>query len=216
MLLIDILYKYSCNLWSIQLSRWNKLLFFSQGVQSILTFLKELSYQCNITLHQTEILNFLKEEHYDIALVDAFNPCTFLVSEKLGLPFIAFFPGMMANADRVGMPTPLSYVPLFQTQLSDQMDFFGRLKNTLVFLASLELQTKMDSLFDGVIEEHFPAESRPTIADLHLKAELWLYNVDFTLEFPRPLLPHVQYIGGLLAKPVKPISQVSMTEWPLF
>ncbi|XP_040194263.1 UDP-glucuronosyltransferase 3A1-like isoform X1 [Rana temporaria] len=184
-----------------------KFLTGSQGIQSILTFLKDLSYQCNITLHQTEILNFLKEEHYDIAVVEAFNPCTFLVSEKLGLPFIAFFPGMMANADRVGMPTPLSYIPLFQTQLSDQMDFFGRLKNTMMFLGSLVIQKKMDSLYDDVIEEHFPAESRPTIADLILKAELWLYNIDFTLEYPRPLLPHVQYIGGLLAKPVKPISQ---------
>ncbi|CAI9559564.1 unnamed protein product, partial [Staurois parvus] len=162
---------------------------------------------CNITLHQTKILTFLKEEHYDIAVVDAFNPCTFLVSEKLGLPFIAFFPGIMANADRVGMPSPLSYIPLFQTQLTDQMDFFGRLKNTMMFLGSSVIQKMIDSVFDGVIEEHFPAESRPNIPDLHLKAELWLYNVDFTLEFPRPLLPHVQYIGGLLAKPVKPLSQ---------
>lgn len=178
--------------------------------------MKQLSYQCNMTLHQTEILNFLKEEHYDIAVVDAFNPCTLLVSEKLGLPFIAFFPGIMANADRVGMPTPLSYIPLFQTHLTDQMDFFGRLKNTFVFLVSLVIQKKLDSMFDGVIEENFPAESRPNIPDLHLKAELWLYNVDFTLEFPRPLLPHVQYIGGLLAKPVKPLSQVSMAEQSLF
>ncbi|XP_040194284.1 LOW QUALITY PROTEIN: UDP-glucuronosyltransferase 3A1-like [Rana temporaria] len=174
---------------------------------TVLTLMNTMSYQCNLTLHQSEIMNFLRGEHYDIAVVDAFDPCAMLVCEKLGLPFIAFFPTFMANAHRVGMPSPLSYIPLFQTQLTDHMDFFGRLKNTLVFLASLVIQTKMDSFFDGVIEEHFPAESRPTIADLHLKAELWLYNVDFTLEFPRPLLPHVQYIGGLLAKPVKPISQ---------
>ncbi|KAM5192178.1 UDP-glucuronosyltransferase 3A1-like [Mantella aurantiaca] len=177
------------------------------GFDFVLKLVTELSYQCNMTLHQTEILNFLKEEHYDLAVVEAFNPCTLLVSEKLGLPFIAFFPGIMANADRVGMPSPLSYTPLFQTHLTDQMDFFGRLKNTLHFFVSLIIQKKLDSVFDGVIEEHFPAESRPNIADLHLKAELWLYNIDFTLEFPRPLLPHVQYIGGLLAKPVKPISQ---------
>ncbi|XP_073477274.1 UDP-glucuronosyltransferase 3A1-like [Aquarana catesbeiana] len=174
---------------------------------TVLTLMRELSLQCNMTLHQSEIINFLKEEHYDIAVVDAFNPCAMLVSEKLGLPFIAFFPTIMANAHRVGMPSPLSYSPLFQTQLTDQMDFFGRLKNTLAFFVSLVVLKKMDSLFDGVIKEHFPAESRPTIANLHLKAELWLYNVDFTLEFPRPLLPHVQYIGGLLAKSVKPLSQ---------
>nr|DBA23666.1 TPA: hypothetical protein GDO54_014558 [Pyxicephalus adspersus] len=169
--------------------------------------MKELSYQCNKTLHQSEILNFLKKEQFDIAVVDSFNPCTFLVAEKLGLPFIAFFPGIMANADRVGMPSPLSYIPVFHTQLTDQMDFFGRLKNLVTFMGSSVVFKVIDSLFDDVIKEHFPAESRPNIPDLHLKAELWLYNIDFTLEFPRPLLPHIQFIGGLLAKPVKPLSQ---------
>ncbi|XP_068127946.1 UDP-glucuronosyltransferase 3A1-like [Hyperolius riggenbachi] len=170
-------------------------------------FFRLLANHCNTTLHQSEILNFLKEEHYDIAILDAFNPCTYLVSEKLGLPFIAFFPGIFANADCLGMPTPLSYVPLFQTQLTDQMDFFGRVKNLLMLFPSLIIRTILDSIFDEVIKEHFPAESRPNIPDLHLKAELWLYNIDFTLEFARPLLPHVQYLGGLLAKPAKPLSQ---------
>ncbi|XP_075040421.1 UDP-glucuronosyltransferase 3A1-like [Mixophyes fleayi] len=178
-----------------------------RGLQSILTFLGELSYQCNVTLHQSDILKFLKNEQFDIAIVDAFNPCTFLVSEKLGIPYIAFFPGIFGNALRVGIPTPLSYVPLFQSQLTDRMDFFGRLKNTVTFFVSHIIGKKIDSIFDNVIEEHFPAGSRPSIADLHLKAELWLYNVDFTIEFARPLLPHVQYIGGLLAKPAKPLSQ---------
>ncbi|XP_068107339.1 UDP-glucuronosyltransferase 3A1-like [Hyperolius riggenbachi] len=178
-----------------------------QRIQSLLILFTELSYQCNKTLHQTDILNFLKEEHYDIAVVDGFNPCTFLVCEKLGLPYIAFFPGIFANAYRVGMPTPLSYTPLFRTRLTDQMDIFGRLKNTLMFFGSLIVHKMLDSLFDDVIEEHFPAGSRPNIGDLHLKAELWLYNTDFALEFARPLLPNVQCLGGLLAKPARPVSQ---------
>ncbi|XP_063785497.1 UDP-glucuronosyltransferase 3A1-like [Pseudophryne corroboree] len=177
------------------------------GLQSILVIMGELTYQCNITLHQSDVLNFLRKEKYDIAVVDAFNPCTFLVCEKLGIPYIAIYSSGFGNALRVGIPTPLSYVPLFQTQLTDRMDFFGRLKNTLMFLASHIVWAKVDSLFDSVIEEHFPVGSRPSIADLHLKAELWLYNVDFTIEFARPLLPHVQYFGGILAKPAKPVSQ---------
>ncbi|XP_066458537.1 UDP-glucuronosyltransferase 3A1-like isoform X2 [Eleutherodactylus coqui] len=174
--------------------------------KNFLNFMTELSYQCNITLHQSEIFSFLKEEKYDLAIIDAFNPCSFLVVEKLGIPFIAFCPGLFINAGRVGIPGPLSYVPEYKSSLTDRMDFFGRLKNTLAFMVSSVIEMKMDALFDQVIDEHFPAGSRPTIADLHLKPELWIYNVDFSIEFSRPLLPNVQWIGGLLTKPAKPVT----------
>ncbi|XP_069819168.1 UDP-glucuronosyltransferase 3A1-like isoform X2 [Dendropsophus ebraccatus] len=177
------------------------------GVHNFLTFLNELSYQCNVTLHQSDILNFLMEEKYDLAVIDGSNPCCFLAAEKLGVPYIAFFPGTFMNAAKVGVIGPVSYVPSLQTQLTDHMDFFGRLKNTLMYLASPIIERKMDVVFQKVIDEHFPLGSRPSIADLHLKAELWIYNVDFTIEFPRPLLPNIQCIGGLLAKPAKPLTQ---------
>ncbi|KAG8595506.1 hypothetical protein GDO81_001543 [Engystomops pustulosus] len=176
------------------------------SLQSFLVFLDELAYQCNITLQQSDILDFLNEEKYDLAVIDAFNPCALLVVEKLGLPFIAFFPGLFLNARRVRMTGPVSYVPVFGSELTDRMDFFGRLKNTFMYLGSGVVDSMMDERFQKVIEEHFPGDSRPSIDDLHLKAELWLYNIDFTIEFPRPLLPNVQYIGGLLAKPAKPVT----------
>ncbi|CAN2391415.1 Glycosyltransferase family 28 C-terminal domain [Pristimantis euphronides] len=177
------------------------------SLHNYLQFISELSYQCNITLHQSEILNFLKEEKYDLAILEAFNPCTFLTSEKLGVPYIAFFPSLFMNAGRVGMASPLSYVPAFNSHLTDHMDFFGRLKNIFMYVGSYIVDKKIDALFDNVIDEHFPEGSRPSIADLHLKAELWIYNIDFSIEFPRPLLPNVQYIGGLLTRPAKPLTQ---------
>ncbi|XP_073537741.1 UDP-glucuronosyltransferase 3A1-like [Phyllobates terribilis] len=175
-------------------------------LSAFMVFMEQLSYQCNITLHQSDILHFLKEEKYDLAFIEGFNPCSFLVAEKLGVPFIAFFPGIFMNAGRVGAHGPLSYVPLFQSQLTDRMDFFGRLKNTVMYMGSYMVDGMIDGSFQKVIDEHFPAGSRPSIADLQVKAELWIYNVDFTIDFPRPLLPNIQCIGGLLAGPAKPVS----------
>ncbi|XP_056402536.1 UDP-glucuronosyltransferase 3A1-like isoform X2 [Hyla sarda] len=177
------------------------------SLDNFMMFLNELSYQCNVTLHQTDIFNFLKEEKYDLAVIEGFNPCSFLAAEKLGVPYIAFFPGPFMNAGKIGILGPLSYVPMFYSELTDRMDFFGRLKNTLMYLASPIVDGKMDAVFQMVINEHFTVGSRPSITDLHIKAELWIYNVDFAIEFPRPLLPNVQCIGGLLAKPAKPVSQ---------
>ncbi|KAM4808359.1 UDP-glucuronosyltransferase 3A1-like [Rhinophrynus dorsalis] len=170
-------------------------------------FFVQMSLQCKMIFNQSSVINSLRDEKYDIAVIDALNPCSLLVTEKLGIPFIAFHPVMFSNAIKVGLPCPLSYVPLFWSQLTDRMTFLERVKNTIFFFASQLEGRKINAVFDNVIEEHFPAGSRPSLADLYLKAELWIYNIDFSIEFARPLLPHVQYIGGLLAKPAKPVSQ---------
>ncbi|KAM4050233.1 UDP-glucuronosyltransferase 3A1-like [Anomaloglossus baeobatrachus] len=175
-------------------------------LDAFMVFMGQLSYQCNITLHQADILNFLKEGKYDLAVIEGFNPCSFLVADRLGVPYIAFFPGIFMNAGRVGAHGPLSYVPLFQSRLTDRMDFFDRVKNTVMYAGSYMVDRMIDASFQKVIDEHFPAGSRPSIADLQLDAELWIYNVDFTIEFPRPLLPNIKCIGGLLAGPAKPVS----------
>lgn len=43
-----------------------------------------LSYQCDKLLENKEILTFLQREHYDVIILDAFNPCSFILARKLG------------------------------------------------------------------------------------------------------------------------------------
>lgn len=43
-----------------------------------------LSYQCDKLLGDKEVITFLQRERYDIAILDAFNPCSFLLARKLG------------------------------------------------------------------------------------------------------------------------------------
>ena len=48
---------------------------------------------------------------------------------------------------------------------------------------------------------------------------MFLYNMDFAMEWPRPLPPNVQLVGALLptqAKPLPPIFEVCMQHqlWP--
>lgn len=51
---------------------------------SFLKFMENLSYQCDRLLADKELMSFLQGEHYDIAILDAFNPCSFIVARKLG------------------------------------------------------------------------------------------------------------------------------------
>ncbi|XP_058402377.1 UDP-glucuronosyltransferase 2B31-like isoform X5 [Diceros bicornis minor] len=47
---------------------------------------------------------------------------------------------------------------------------------------------------------------RPTtLSQLMRKAEMWLIRTYWDFEFPRPFLPHFEYIGGYHCKPAKPL-----------
>ncbi|XP_069819165.1 UDP-glucuronosyltransferase 3A1-like isoform X1 [Dendropsophus ebraccatus] len=177
------------------------------GFQFFINLMNVFANQCRISMNQTDILDFLKKEQYDIAIIDAFNPCTFFISEKLGIPYISIFSGNIGNAIAVGLPSPPSYVPTFASQLTDRMNFMERLKNTLMYIGSYIAENSVQAIFNDIAERHFPADSRPSLSDLYHKAELWIYNVDFSIEFARPLLPHILCIGGLRAKPANPVSQ---------
>lgn len=44
-----------------------------------------LSYQCDKLLGDKEIITFLQRQHFDITILDAFNPCSFILAHKLGI-----------------------------------------------------------------------------------------------------------------------------------
>ncbi|KAJ1210387.1 hypothetical protein NDU88_005751 [Pleurodeles waltl] len=183
---------------------------FIEGRSDLSSFLKLMVHfasQCNILLNQSHIFDSLRAEKYDIVVVDSFNPCCFLFVEKLGLPFVSFFPSIFADAPKMGIPSPLSYVPVYQSRLTDRMDFWERMKNAFMYVTSKIVDHQVHKIFDRVLEDQFEEGARPVFSELYQKTELWIYNTDFSIEFARPLLPNTIYIGGILARPAKPVSQ---------
>ncbi|NP_001403339.1 UDP-glucuronosyltransferase 3A2 isoform 2 [Mus musculus] len=152
-------------------------------------------------------MDFLKNENFDLVLLDSMDLCSLLIVEKLGKRFVSFLPFQFSYMD-FGLPSaPLSYAPVYGSGLTDQMDFWGRVKNFLMFLDFSMKQREILSQYDSTIQEHFVEGSQPVLSDLLLKAELWFVNSDFALDFARPLFPNTVYVGGLLDKPVQPIPQ---------
>ncbi|XP_017655822.1 UDP-glucuronosyltransferase 3A2 isoform X2 [Nannospalax galili] len=165
-----------------------------------------LGFQCSHLLHRKDILDSLRNENFDLLVVETFDYCPFLIAEKLEKPFVSLLPSLPASVD-IGLPSPISYVPVFHSLLTDRMDFWGLVKNLLMFFYYSTKQKKILSQYDSTIREHFAEGFRPVLSDLLQKAELWFINSDFALDFARPLLPNTVYVGGILAKPVKPIPQ---------
>ncbi|XP_029390576.1 UDP-glucuronosyltransferase 3A2-like, partial [Mus pahari] len=162
---------------------------------------------CSHLLSRKDIMEFLKNEKFDLVLIDSVDICALLTVEKLGKRFVSFLPCQFSVMDS-GLPSaPLSYAPVCGSGLTDQMDFWGRVKNFLMFFDFSMKQREILSQYDSVIQEHFAEGSRPVLSELLLKAELWFVNSDFALDFARPLFPNIVYVGGLLDKPVRPIPQ---------
>ncbi|KAE8291851.1 UDP-glucuronosyltransferase 3A1 [Larimichthys crocea] len=173
-----------------------------------LKFMGHLSYQCDKLLGDKEIITFLQRQRYDITVVDAFNPCSFILARKLGVHYIAFYPGTLNGPLSIVLPSPVSYIPVFSSQLSNHMNIWGRAKNLFYsFLAPMG-QELIWSSFREVAERHLESGSPlGGLEELHQGAELWAFNTDFSLEFPQPLMPYTVLVGGLLNKPPKPPEQ---------
>uniref|UniRef100_A0A3Q7NKB5 glucuronosyltransferase n=2 Tax=Callorhinus ursinus TaxID=34884 RepID=A0A3Q7NKB5_CALUR len=168
--------------------------------------MEQLGIRCSDLLRRSDIMDFLKNENFDLVFVEAFDFCSFLVAEKLGKPFVSILPTSFGSVD-LGLPNPVSYVPVFNSLLTDHMDFWGRVKNFLMLFDFSIKQWRIQSTFDSTIKEHFPEGSRPVLSHLLKKAELWFVNSDFAFEFARPLLPNTVYVGGLISRPVKAVPQ---------
>uniref|UniRef100_A0A2K5YZT1 UDP glycosyltransferase family 3 member A1 n=1 Tax=Mandrillus leucophaeus TaxID=9568 RepID=A0A2K5YZT1_MANLE len=174
--------------------------------EGLLKLMEIFGIQCSYLLSRKDIMDSLKNENFDLVFVEAFDFCSFLIAEKLVKPFVAILPTRFGSLE-FGLPSPLSYVPVFHSLLTDHMDFWGRVKNFLMFFSFSRSQWDLLSTFDNTIKEHFPEGSRPVLSDLLLKAELWFVNSDFAFDFARPLLPNTVYVGGLMEKPIKPVPQ---------
>ncbi|CAJ1069099.1 UDP-glucuronosyltransferase 3A1-like [Xyrichtys novacula] len=176
--------------------------------QNFLNFMGHLSYQCDMLLKDKEMMTFLQKELYDIAILDAFNPCSFILARKLGVSYIAFYPGALNGPLSIPLPSPVTYIPVFGSQLSDHMNLWGRAKNLFYSLLAPVGQECVWSKFRDVAERHLESGSPPGgLEELHQGAELWAFNTDFSLEFPQPLMPYTVLVGGLLNKPAKPPDQ---------
>lgn len=170
--------------------------------------LDHYSQNCDAVVGNVEIMTRLKESKFDLLLVDPNEMCGFVIAHILGVQYAVFSTGLWYPAE-VGAPAPLSYVPEFNSLLTDRMTLVERITNTVVYLAQrFGVHYIVLPKYDRIMKKH-GVKSQVAMADLVQGSRLWMLCTDMALEFPRPTLPHVVYIGGILTKPPNPLSQVS-------
>ncbi|XP_059525784.1 UDP-glucuronosyltransferase 2B31-like isoform X3 [Myotis daubentonii] len=161
---------------------------------------------CQDAVFNKKLLTKLQESRFDVVLTDPSGPCGELLAELLKIPFVyslRFSFGYTIEKYSGGLPFPPSYVPVVFSELSDHMTFMERVKNMIYNLY-------FDFWFQAFCEKWdqlcSKALGRPTtLFELMRKAEIWFIRTYWDFEFPRPLLPHFQFVGGLHCKPAKPL-----------
>ncbi|XP_057627041.1 UDP-glucuronosyltransferase 2B17-like isoform X1 [Chionomys nivalis] len=162
---------------------------------------------CRDTVSNKQLMTKLQRSKFDVLFSDAIAPCGELIAELLQIPFLyslRFSPGYAMEKYSGRFLVPPSYVPIILSGLGGQMTFMERVKNMMCMLYfDFWFQTFNEKKWSQFYSETL---GRPTsLTETIGKAEMWLIRSYWDLEFPRPTLPNVDYVGGLHCKPAKPL-----------
>ncbi|XP_051918847.1 UDP-glucuronosyltransferase 2C1-like [Hippocampus zosterae] len=163
---------------------------------------------CTLTsaiLQDDNLMARLKERRYDLLLTDPALGTGVILAHALQLPLVYNVRWVMCKEGHLVLaPSPLSYVPMTGSRLSDKMTFLQRIKNLVYFVSGEALYTfTIIPQYQAVCNQFFGPEVR--YDELLQKADVWLMRADFVFEFPRPTMPNVIYIGGFQCKPAEPL-----------
>lgn len=152
-----------------------------------------------------KLIKSLKDAKYDLILTDPAVGTGVVLAKYLKLPLVLnvrWVPG--GDGQSAIAPSPLSYVPVPGSGLTDKMDFFQRVKNILFYgLQLVQLKYFIEPSYNAICEKYF--EGGCDIISLLQEADLWLFRSDFVFDFPRPTMPNVVYMGGFQCKPAQPL-----------
>ncbi|XP_039468426.1 UDP-glucuronosyltransferase 2C1-like isoform X2 [Oreochromis aureus] len=160
-----------------------------------------------VMLEDENLMNNLKVRKYDLVLTDPAWGAGILIAHVLKLPLIYNVRFATSGEGHLAIaPSPLSYIPVTGSGLTDSMTFIQRVKNLIcyviwqaqdIFLIRPQYQAVCNKFFGSDV----------TYSGLLHSADLWLMRVDFVFEFPRPTMPNVIYIGGFQCKPSEPLPE---------
>ncbi|XP_033182048.1 UDP-glucuronosyltransferase 2C1-like [Anabas testudineus] len=155
----------------------------------------------------TQLMQNLNDSKYDLLLTDPAIAGGVLLGHRLGLPLVFNVRWTIQGEGHLAIaPSPLSYIPMQYTLLTDKMTFTQRIKNLLYyFYTRLQTWYTIDLNYKPFVHRHFGSDVH--YMELFQSADIWLMRNDFTFEFPRPTMPNVVYMAGFQCKPSKPLSK---------
>ncbi|KAH7680413.1 Protein UGT-54, partial [Aphelenchoides avenae] len=157
------------------------------------------------------VLDFLRAQHYDVALSETWHVCPFSLFHLLNIPTrlgTAAVPLSSMLADRFGIPSPVSTTPfLFAATISgDDMTYRERVRNALIRSLLWASGNKLVDKVDAMMREKH-GNDFPGALDLIKNVSLAFVNANPFFDIPRPISHKTVHIGGVVEKTPKPLSK---------
>lgn len=152
-------------------------------------------------------------QHFDLIITDFFHAEFYLgFIHKFNYPPVIAVTSFGINPLAcyvMGSPQTASYIPHVIIPFSHRMSFWERALNLFLYLRTAWWYAHHQlPLMDALARQHF-GEDVPPLLDLARRINLNLVNVDFSLDFPRPLVPSMVAVGGMHIMSVKPLPEVN-------
>ncbi|KAM6260358.1 UDP-glucuronosyltransferase 1A1-like isoform 1-T1 [Spheniscus humboldti] len=165
--------------------------------QSMKRFFDLAISSCAHLLYNKELVRYLEESKFDAVFTDPVIPCGQILAEHLSVPSVFFLRGMPCGLDfeATQCPHPPSYVPRIFTDHTDHMNFLQRVKNLILDIPNYFLCDFFFQPYAKLASEFLQRDV--TVPDLLRQASIWLMRLDFALDYPRPLMPNIIFIGGV-------------------
>lgn len=167
---------------------------------------------CETVMKHENIQILLKmEEQFDLIINEIFGCDCFLgFVHKFKAPHI----GVMTSVaypwsnDRIANPDHPAYIPNYFSSFTDRMNFWGRLRNSVLTVFVKLLYYYYAELPTHRIVKEYVGEDLPPLSDIARNTSLLLANSHFSLNQPRPTVPGFIEVAGLHIQEVGKLPQV--------
>ncbi|XP_042343820.1 UDP-glucuronosyltransferase 2A2-like [Plectropomus leopardus] len=188
-------------------SLWTKIALEYELVEAFYQMNKQVVQMVEDMFENTELMRNLSDAKYDVVLTDPAMGAGVLLGHRLGLPIVFNVRWTIQGEGHQAIaPSPLSYIPIPGSELTDKMTFAERVKNLLYyFFTCCQIWYVTEPNYKPFVHRYFGNDVH--YMELFQAADIWLMRNDFTFEFPRPTMPNVVYMSGFQCKPSKPLSK---------
>ncbi|XP_055978127.1 UDP-glucuronosyltransferase 1A7-like isoform X3 [Sorex fumeus] len=162
---------------------------------------------CKSVFDDRKLVRYLEETSFDAVFLDPFDMCGLIIAKYLSLPSVVFTRGGFCHYQDEGTqcPSPLSYVPRVILSFSDTMTFWERMRNLLFYMEERLFCHHLLKVAVDAASEILQTTITPT--DLYSNVSIWLFRTDFVLDYPKPVMPNMVFVGGINCHAGKPLTE---------